>query len=105
MTGPRHNIKPLPGGQTYTATSFDVTMMVDTNTSNVPGPIKVRFYDASGKIIPDGAIKPSVKLSPVAMRAALQAILAVPANPGELMPAWLLRAATPYVQTVYGATV
>ncbi len=95
--------RPLTGGTTYTAASFSVSMPVDTE--GTPSSIKVRFYDAAGNLIPDGFIKPIAQVHSTAAKAAVEAILAVPANAGELMPQWLLRAATPYVQALYGAKV
>lgn len=95
--------KPLTGGTTYTAASFGVMLPIDTEDN--PGSLKVRFYDAAGNRIPEGVIQPVVQILPLAMKAAVQAILAVPANQGESMAQWLLRAATPYVQSLYGAKV
>jgi hypothetical protein len=99
----KHLTKPLTGGTTYVAVSFSVSLPVDTE--NTPGDLKVRFYDSAGNLIPNGIIKPIVQIPPIALRTAIQTILAVPAVAGELMPQWLLRAATPHVQALYGAQV
>ena len=99
----KHLTKPLTGGKTYVAASFGVALQVDTEGN--PGHLKIRFYDSDGGLIPDGAILPTSQIPPVAMKAAVEGILTVPANQGETMAQWLLRAATPYVQSLYGAKV
>ena len=100
---PKHSIKPITGGVTYTATSFDVAMMVDS--AGTVGQMQVRFYDANGKLLPVGVIKPVAVPTSMAAQADLQAIAKTPAQAGETLSQLLLRASTTYVQHMYGATI
>lgn len=99
----RHSIKPLTGGETFTAASFKVLAHLDSED-----PLKavhVRFYDAAGKQIPDGAIRPLHTLTMKDKLAAIAALAAGVANAGETMQATLLRLGAVYVATVFGVTV
>ena len=96
----KHTLKPLVGGKTYTAVSFDVVSTVDS-AGTLSG-IRIRFYDSAGNLIPDGAIQP-LAVPSERMSAVLQSIVSTGANAGETLPQLLLRASTAYVQATYGA--
>ena len=107
----RHPIQPIQGGQTYTATQFEAVIPLDTAGGlaaatgvNPFGQIRVRFYDASGNLIPGNVFPPKVA-DVASLQAAVAAVLAVPANAGETLQQLALRAIGPYVSTVYGVVL
>jgi len=95
-------IKPVTGGKTYTAASFEVEAMVSSKGA-VHG-LRVQFFDASNMPIPEGIVPRLAGVTQSQERTAAQAIAKVQANAGETGAAWLLRAAAPYVALVYGIT-
>lgn len=95
-------IKPVTGGKTYTAASFEVEAMVSSKGA-VHG-LRVQFFDANKLPIPEGIVPRVAGITAGQEKTAAQAIAAVQANAGETGAAWLLRAAAPYVALVYGIT-
>ena|SRR5208337_1710121 len=95
-------IKPVTGGKTYTAASFEVEAMVSSKGA-VHG-VRVQFFDANKLPIPDGIVPKVAGVTQAQERAAVQALAATVANASETAAAWLLRAAAPYVALVYGIT-
>jgi hypothetical protein len=94
-------IKPVTGGQTYAAASFECLATVDSR--GLVRSVRVFFQDAKGNPIPDGAIPRAASITRAQEHAALKALSATvgTGTPSQV----LLAAAAQYVALVYGLTL